>query len=130
MDKPNIFDNRRLLDQHPTIRLSAHPTSPRAAREFVASTLEDWGWTDNVATPVLLTSELVSNAVIHAESDIVVTVYVGERLRVELFDESIVHPSRERLGSGRGLQLVDALAASWGVRPEGRGKTVWFELDR
>jgi hypothetical protein len=30
--------------------------------------------------------------------------------------------------SGWGLFLVDALATSWGVEPEGRGKKVWFEL--
>jgi hypothetical protein len=32
------------------------------------------------------------------------------------------------LAGGRGLKLVEALAASWGVSPEAQGKAVWFEL--
>jgi anti-sigma regulatory factor (Ser/Thr protein kinase) len=128
MDKLDLSDNQRLLDQSSTLLLGAHPTSPSAAREFVASALEDWGRTDNVATAVLLTSELVTNAVLHAESDIAVTVQEGEWLRIEVFDEKPDQLSQHQLGRGRGLRLVDALAAGWGVRAEGRGKAVWFEL--
>ena len=130
MDKLHITPNGQLLDQVVTIQLNAHPTSSRAAREFVASTLEDWGWTEHVATAVLLTSELVTNAVIHAESDIAVTVRGEQSLRVEVSDESPEQVSPVRLGDGRGLRLVDALAASWGVSPQRRGKVVWFELAR
>ena len=130
MDKPNIFDDRRLLDQVVTIQLNAHPTSSRAAREFLATTLGDWGWTEHVATAVLLTSELVTNAIVHAESDIAVTLRGERSLRVEVFDEGLGPPGRVRLGSGGGLRLVDFLATSWGVSPQRRGKVVWFELAR
>jgi hypothetical protein len=49
-----------------------------------------------------------------------------------VLDESIEQPSRrsgtDEIGGGRGLKLVEAVAASWGVSPEGQGKSVWFEL--
>ena len=130
MDKLHITPNGQLLGGTATFQLGPHPTSARAAREFVASTLEDWGWTDQVATAILLTSELVTNAVIHAQSDIEVTVRGERSLRVQVSDDSSEQLSPVRLGNGRGLRLVDTLAASWGVSPEGRGKSVWFELAR
>jgi hypothetical protein len=47
-------------------------------------------------------------------------------------DQSDEQPSprsdTDQLGGGRGLKLVEALAASWGVAPDGKGKAVWFEL--
>jgi hypothetical protein len=128
MDNLRITGSARIFGDSATIRLSSHPTSLRAARAFVDRTLEGWGWTDHVATAVLLTSELVTNAVIHVESDVVVTMRGDGPLRVEVFDESIEQPSRDRLCCGRGLRVVEALATSWGVRREGRGKAVWFEL--
>ena len=130
MDKPNISDGRRLLDQLATIQLDAHPTSPRAAREFVARTLGDWGWAEQVATAVLLTSELVTNAIIHTNSPCAVTVRGQRSLRVEVIDEGVAPPGGVRLGTGGGLRLVDTMATSWGVSPHGWGKVVWFELAR
>ncbi|MFF4604947.1 ATP-binding protein [Streptomyces sp. NPDC001339] len=80
----------------------------------------------------LLTSELVTNALIHADGGAVVTARVGDRLRVEVRDWA---PGRPEAGpatmegtSGRGLLLVRALADAWGIRAEGFGKCVWFEL--
>ena len=116
-----------------TIRLSPHPTSARAAREFVAETVQGWGRPDQAEAAVLLTSELVTNAIIHARTQVAVNVRLeDESLRVVVVDESADQPDRrtetDHLGGGRGLKLVDALAASWGVSPEGRGKAEWFEL--
>ena len=113
-----------------TIELSAHPTSIRAAREFVASTLEGWGWTEHVDTAVVLTNELVTNAVFYAETDVAVTVRGNRGVRVEVFDRSSEEPSRDQLDSSHGLGLVEALSSSWGVSPDEQGKVVWFELDR
>jgi two-component sensor histidine kinase len=82
---------------------------------------------------VLLTSELVINAITHAQSDISVTVRAQGSLIVSVFDEGgdqLSRDDQDRLDGGRGLQLVDALAASWGVSLEERGKAVWFELAR
>jgi anti-sigma regulatory factor (Ser/Thr protein kinase) len=116
-----------------TIRLSPHPTSARAAREFVADTLVRWGRPGQTEAAVLLTSELVTNAIVHARTQVAVTVHLmDESLRVYVLDESTHQPSPrsdgDQLAGGRGLKLVEALAASWGVSPEAQGKAVWFEL--
>ncbi len=80
----------------------------------------------------LLTSELVTNALVHAEGDAVVTAKVGDRLRVEVRDCAPGRPEVRAAStdgtSGRGLMLVRALADAWGIRSEGFGKCVWFEL--
>ncbi|MFG2291288.1 ATP-binding protein [Streptomyces sp. NPDC048595] len=84
----------------------------------------------DVAT--LLTSELVTNALVHAEGGAVVTARVGDRLRVEVRDCASGRPEVRAATvdgtSGRGLQLVRSLADAWGIRTEGLGKCVWFEL--
>ncbi|MFK0293857.1 ATP-binding protein [Streptomyces sp. NPDC090442] len=81
---------------------------------------------------VLLTSELITNALLHTEGGAVVTARVTDRLRVEVHDFAtrIPEPRAPSVtgASGRGLTLVQALADDWGVRSEGVGKCVWFEL--
>jgi anti-sigma regulatory factor (Ser/Thr protein kinase) len=117
-----------------SISLSPHPTGALAARQFVAGALRRWGRADLSETAALLSSELVTNVILHARSDMVVGVDLDEeRLRVTVFDSS-EQPPRHRASlppleeHGRGLQVVDALAASWGVNESIRGKSVWFEL--
>jgi anti-sigma regulatory factor (Ser/Thr protein kinase) len=102
----------------------------------VRVTLQDWGC-DGVADEVaLLTSELVTNAVLHAGTPI--ELVVEERpdaVRVEVRDTSDEVPVRRQVSPdatyGRGLALVEAVARDWGVRqiPDD-GKAVWFELAR
>jgi anti-sigma regulatory factor (Ser/Thr protein kinase) len=89
-----------------------------------------------VADAELLTSELVSNAVRHAELDpsqeIVVRIVADGNVRVEVadpgppFDADLREPSTD--SSGWGLLLLDEIATSWGVELEGSGKMVWFEV--
>ncbi|MGW1053551.1 ATP-binding protein [Streptomyces sp. NPDC002521] len=81
----------------------------------------------------LLTTEVVTNSIRHTQASCVVCVrWTGERLRVEVTDvePSLVSPSCAELmdESGRGLLLVEALAAAWGCQPCPAGKTTWFEL--
>ncbi|MFE4858841.1 ATP-binding protein [Streptomyces sp. NPDC056670] len=82
----------------------------------------------------LLTSELVTNALVHTGQGAVVTVTVGEAgLRVEVQDfvaalPTPYAPSSDDGTHGRGLVLVQALADAWGVHEHDRGKVVWFEL--
>lgn len=83
----------------------------------------------------LLTSELVTNAVVHARSDVEVTVSLGARaVRVEVADDGPGRPAVRRAGpdspSGRGLTLVDAVADRWGVDHAAPGKSIWFEVRR
>jgi len=106
-----------------------------AARHFVAQTLRAIGLTCVVDVACLLTSELVTNAVVHAGSpvDLVVAVTDG-RVRIEVHDrlDRLLSPAgpppSTEASSGRGLHLVDALSETWGIQHDGTGKSVWFAL--
>jgi anti-sigma regulatory factor (Ser/Thr protein kinase) len=83
-------------------------------------------------TVELVVSELVTNAVLHGGSEVLLMIAnLGDRVRVEVSDSSpclpqVVHTD---LGAhGRGLQLVDALATRWGSEPTVTGKMVWCEV--
>jgi anti-sigma regulatory factor (Ser/Thr protein kinase) len=86
-----------------------------------------------VETAELLTSEVVTNAIVHAASgpDLVVRI-ARSRVRVEVQDTSPSVPARQYAGplstSGRGMAIVDDLAKDWGVEHVPEGKRVWFEL--
>ena len=80
----------------------------------------------------LVVSELVNNAVVHGEGDIVVKLQVdGDVLRGEVIDDGggFEHEVRARGArdiSGRGLLIVEALTSGWGIH---EGTThVWFEM--
>jgi len=115
--------------------LRAVPEVRRALREL----LSHWGRPGRSETAELLTSELVTNALVHTDTDAVLTATVGPRgLRVEVRDFLGRKPSlRQTNGQtnadegthGRGLVLVQSLADEWGVRPHDVGKSVWFELN-
>jgi anti-sigma regulatory factor (Ser/Thr protein kinase) len=116
------------------VSLPATASAPRAARAIVAEHCASWD-TDSVETALLLTSELVTNAVRHGRSDVRLQVAVdGDLLRVDVGDDNSRHPLRKPsdLGAldGRGLQIVELLALRWGVDDEPLGKRVWFELSR
>jgi len=85
-------------------------------------------------TLALLVSEVATNALVHGTGEVRVRVLTaGPRVRVEVDDDSTAvpvprAPSLDAEG-GRGLALVDALSADWGVDSRDGGKTVWFEVD-
>ena len=112
------------------------PSSVRHARRFVADALEELGATVHSERASLLASELTTNAVLHARTPITVEVSVGASIRISVYDSSAEMPALRSLselaGTGRGLHLVEALAAAWGVERTGAGggKAVWFELAR
>ncbi|MCH5670277.1 ATP-binding protein [Streptomyces gilvus] len=111
--------------------LRAVPEARRALREL----LRQWGRPSRSDVAELLTSELVTNALVHTDHDAVLTAVVGPRgLRVEVRDfvARRPRPCPANTGDGthgRGLVLVQSLADAWGVRAHGVGKSVWFELD-
>jgi anti-sigma regulatory factor (Ser/Thr protein kinase) len=115
--------------------LNPHPTSVGAARRFVRDVLMSRQVADRVVNTVeLLTSEVVTNAIIHGHSGPQLIVVVDENVvRVSVRDLSPDPPVR-RLGrvddiSGRGVIIVEQLATAWGVeRERGGGKQVWFEV--
>ncbi|MFE7602012.1 SpoIIE family protein phosphatase [Streptomyces sp. NPDC057494] len=113
--------------------------SVAAARAFVRDTLQGWGHPELVDDAVVLTSELVTNAVIHAGTSAeVLCLRSDDSVRVEVSDR---YPEREipvqsgrSLGSpdrenGRGLLLCAALAHRWGVDYSPTRKHVWFHLN-
>lgn len=106
------------------------PEARRALREL----LRHWGKPGRSEIAELLTSELVTNALVHTDHDAVLTAVVGPRgLRVEVRDFVARRPrlcvqDADEGTHGRGLVLVQSLADAWGVRPHGVGKAVWFEL--
>jgi MEDS: MEthanogen/methylotroph, DcmR Sensory domain/Histidine kinase-like ATPase domain len=108
--------------------------APASARHFVADVLSEWGYASGLLEDAkLVVSELATNAVMHARSPFSVVVSPsGNVVRLSVRDASRARPSlRADAGlapSGRGLRLVDALSACWGVEFAGEGKTVWAEL--
>lgn len=117
-----------------SMRLPPDVSSPASAREFVSTALR----TNHVAPETvdvarLLTSELVTNAVVHARSPMVVSVRVTDRrVRVEVEDRaaSLGRPEMpdDTEPRGRGLTIVSRLAQNWGIEQHDDRKTVWFEL--
>jgi hypothetical protein len=109
--------------------------SPAEARAFVRRVLDAWDCDDPEEVAVLLTSEVVSNAVIHAAGGLALDVR-WERgssvVRIEVRDNDerpplLRTPTADSAG-GRGIVLVEALARRWGSEPLADGKVVWFEV--
>ncbi len=121
--------------------LGSGPREVSRARRALSRSLTGWGWTgDAVDVAVLLTSELVTNAIRHGAAPVRLSAGLLQLavLRVEVHDSTghrghghdpAVRTATEEDEDGRGLQLVDVLADAWGWRPAGTGgKRVWFEL--
>ncbi|MFB9585668.1 MULTISPECIES: SpoIIE family protein phosphatase [Streptomyces] len=115
--------------------------SVAAARAFVRDTLQGWGFADIVDDAVVLTSELVTNAVVHAGTRAeVLCLRAEDGVRVEVADRyperelPLRHPGERPYAdpdreSGRGLMLCAALATRWGVEYTATHKHVWFRID-
>lgn len=115
------------------LELPPRPASAAEARRFVARAMRtvEPGVRE---VGVLLTSELVTNALLYGQGEITLSitpVEQGVRVAVRDGSQTDVHPKHVPVEatSGRGLALVEQLAASWGVDTiEGDGKVVWFEV--
>lgn len=116
--------------------LPVHGLAARLARRATHDTLASWGLMHLEETAVLLVSELVSNAVRHARTDLALQLALklcGSCLRMEVADAD-PHPPLPRTPaaldeSGFGFVLIEALADQWGVRETATGKGVWAELN-
>ncbi|MEU2209264.1 ATP-binding protein [Streptomyces hygroscopicus] len=122
-----------------TLQSGRQATSAKVCRDFVACVLNSVGQEELADVATLCTSELATNAFLHAEGDSVTLRVVIEppRCRVLVYDASAELPTAARLPVGdrlygRGLGLVAALADAWGTAEgdvAGRyAKGVWFEL--
>lgn len=113
--------------------LPPQTVSARDARRFVTTALHSLGHDVHAEVAALLVSELVTNAILHARSEIVLRVRdVDQRVRVEVGDASlaalVVRDFGREASTGRGLMLVESIADRWGSEVSPGGKTVWFEL--
>ena len=117
------------------LRLEPEARSAGAARRLVRDVLAPCP-PRLVESASLVVSELVTNAVLHARTAIGVVIHLLDDggVRLEVSDDSSALPHRRGYspgsGTGRGLVLIDALTAGWGVAPHGgaTGKTIWAEL--
>jgi anti-sigma regulatory factor (Ser/Thr protein kinase) len=117
--------------------LPRDPVTPATARRHVRTTCDGLP-RDLLEVAVLLTSELVTNAVRYGGPLIVLTVHDdSDALRIEVHDDGPwVEPAgaaEEHPTGGRGLLLVESLAHTWGTATRGSdrgGKAVWFALSK
>jgi phosphoserine phosphatase RsbU/P len=118
------------------VHLPADRLAPAQARAAVYEALHEVDLIELADDALLLVTELATNAVVHAGTDITVqieadeshvTVTVGDGRRSDLPElDSTSGPTLS--SNGRGLMLVDRLATRWGTTHEIDGKAVWFEL--
>jgi anti-sigma regulatory factor (Ser/Thr protein kinase) len=122
------------LPQPARIALPRSPSSVGAARRFIAARTAAWAFPAPVPDQlVLIGSELVTNAVLHARTELTLTLELREdRVRISVSDRSQAPPTlrhyRPDALTGRGLGVVAALSDRWGVSTASDGKVVWAEL--
>jgi serine/threonine-protein kinase RsbW len=117
-----------------SLELESRLDAVGSARRFTRSTLESWSLEAFVDDAVLVASELIANAVLHARTTIVLTIVARDRssVRVEVYDENTRMPIAgacpRDATSGRGLSIVAGVAAAWGAEQRGDGKVVWADV--
>ncbi|MFZ5849035.1 MAG: SpoIIE family protein phosphatase [Actinomycetota bacterium] len=122
----------RILETCARIRVESQQ-EVAVARRFSRETLRDWELVGLTESVTLLVSEMVTNALLHADGTAVLELR-PERggVRVSVTDTTALTPQpRDADGddvNGRGLLLVEALAQDWGVEPAASGKTVWARV--
>ena len=116
------------------VRLTASPAAAGEARSQVRAAIRAWEIPVDPDIAVLLTSELVTNAIGHEAGGsitLAVTCSFGQ-LRVDVHDTSRTFPvlvdAAADAEAGRGLMLVASLSATWGIYRTPAGKAVYFTL--
>jgi anti-sigma regulatory factor (Ser/Thr protein kinase) len=125
-----------------TLVLPPVAAAPARARTLVGDCLRSWGMSRLLEPATLIVSELATNAVEHAQTDLVVTVSLPRQyLHIAVRDASTRLPvatPADHYGTdnadtsvpirGRGLHLIDVYAAAWGSMPTADGKVVWATI--
>jgi sigma-B regulation protein RsbU (phosphoserine phosphatase) len=129
---------RATLPAQRRLRLRGDRHAPSAVRSILRDLLDETGRADLADDVLLLATELTTNAVLHAGTDVDVTADVdAARLRVAVADghrgelpvlDPTSAPRQPLVSNGRGLVLVDRIASRWGVIHDNSGKSVWFEM--
>jgi anti-sigma regulatory factor (Ser/Thr protein kinase) len=142
----HVIDNAFLeARRHASFALPALPESAGLVRKLTEVVLDGWTSPVDRFTATLLLSEVFTNALLHgvhprSEGTARISVDLIETesgLHVEVHDpnqgslgEVAISHANARSESGRGLELVDGLAAAWGCKYTGAGKFVFFDLER
>ncbi|MFE7842311.1 SpoIIE family protein phosphatase [Streptomyces sp. NPDC057474] len=125
--RPRSLDPDRVA----TFDVAPDPSAVAEARKNALSRLESWGLNDAAFVTELVVSELVTNAIRHAEPPVQLRLIHDTSLICEVSDASSTAPHMRRARSydegGRGLLLVAQLTQRWGTRPTPTGKTIWTE---
>lgn len=121
--------------QHATLKGLADLASVRRAREFVEVTLTRWQTGVDIDSGLMVTSELVTNAITHARSSCELRLSVtAHALRIEVVDHGPGTPDlqvpSDRDEHGRGMHIIAALTTAWGIEIVSGGKIVWADLPR
>ena len=112
-------------------------SSPARARRWLTDMLERWELSGLAESAILLTTEIVTNAVVHALSrPLVVAAAAHGEIEVGVTDHEPrlprkpggADPASTTTEGGRGLALVDMVADEWGATSLAEGKQVWFRL--
>jgi anti-sigma regulatory factor (Ser/Thr protein kinase) len=116
-----------------SVDLPPEPSSATRARTLTRERLEASCSTDAIETIALLVTELVTNAILHARTPLLLTLESRpDHVRICVEDASNEQPALRRYDpdavTGRGLALVEQLASSWGVDNTPAGKVVWCEV--
>ena len=103
------------------------------AREFVRRCLREWGASHVEDEAALVVTELAANAVLHAASPYEVRLSrTGGVVRIEVVDSDAGTPEPQPFSAvaedGRGIVIVSAVSASWGIDAQPLGKITWAEL--
>jgi anti-sigma regulatory factor (Ser/Thr protein kinase) len=118
------------------VSLTAGPAAAAEARSHVRAAIHAWHVPIDPHVAVLLTSELVTNAIKHKADDndtvLLIITWADDQMRVEVHDASRFEPllvdAPPDAETGRGLMLVDSLSTEWGFRKTAAGKAVYFTL--
>lgn len=118
-----------------TVHIPAQSWTISLLRATLRMALDRHERPDLADTACLLTTELVTNGIVHAKSPVTVDFrWEAETFHVDVHDTNPAGPAQRRAShedeAGRGLTLVESCATDWGVRlsTQRPGKTVWFTL--
>lgn len=128
-----LADVVRNTERSAELQLGLDMLSARRARKFVAHHCMEWGCDEVIDSALVVVSELVTNAVTHAQSSCELRLsFTNAALRVEVVDTGGGNPDLMATTAedehGRGLFLISALTAAWGVEATPSGKAVWAQL--
>jgi hypothetical protein len=114
-------------------RLAGDSAATESARRLARRACQQWGLADLAGRTAVVVTELVANVVLHAGTDLVLCMATrGRYLYIAVYDGSVrlarLSGPQGPCEPGRGLMVVDSLAAAWGCVPTAGGKVVWVAL--